>query len=109
MDRFEIIRDVDPFANMPRGDGFTYEIMGEKFKGWRIDETNLILDLSENSLNYLLTLKKKEVTIYNPKEPIPWQEYFEIIRVVDKTPYKDNRTRTKRVKVQFEGQKLIPF
>ena len=106
MDRFEIIKDVDPFANMPNGDGCTYEIMKGKYKGWQIDESNLILDMSENSFNFLLVLKEKKVHVINQDKRTT---YFGILRVLTKTYYTDKRTKNRRVKVQFEGQLLLPF
>jgi len=105
MDRFQIIKDIDPFIDMPHGDGCLYQIMGDKYKGWRVDCTTLILDMSENSLGYLLALKDKKLQVTCNKKI----EIFEILRIITKTGYIDKRTKSKRVKVQFEGQILIPF
>jgi hypothetical protein len=105
MDRFEIIKGVDPFADMPRGDGCTYEVTGEKCKGWRIDQDSLIIDISENALNFLMTLKEKRIKITCKGK----KENFEIIRLFAQNPYIDKRTKTKRVRAHFEGQLNLNF
>ena len=102
MDRFQILKDEDPFKDMPHGDGCKYEIMGEKYRGWRISETSLLIDMPENAMNYLLNLKEAIIELHFKQEEKV--KYFKVFRLVNKDPYIDKKTKVKRVKGQLEGE-----
>jgi len=102
MDRFKILKDVDPFADLPKGDACTYKFMGADHRGWRIDDDALIVDMGVNVLAYLEVLKKAAIEIHY-KDDIKI-EIFQIESIFKKTPFKDPRTKRDKVKVHFIGR-----
>jgi len=70
MDRFKILKGIDPFKKNPNGDGRKYHFSTYKFRGWLIEDPNIlegtcpypasiILEVPENFSRYITTLNKK--------------------------------------------------
>ena len=71
MDRFKILRDVDPFAKKAL-DSCKFNIMGVSYRGWRIENdptlecpygTSIILEVPENVLKFFMALKNITIEI----------------------------------------------
>jgi hypothetical protein len=63
MDRFKILKGVDPFANRPL-DPCKFNIMGVDYRGWRIDDTSIVIEMPDNPLKFLSTIKGLKIEIH---------------------------------------------
>ena len=101
MDRFKILKGVDPFANKSSGDTHIYKFMGIKFIGWKIDKNSLLLEMNENSLKYISALKNAEIEIGSMVDGK--KEIFQVERRIINTPYKESKRKGK-VNVHLVGK-----
>jgi hypothetical protein len=103
MDRYKILKGEDPFADIPHGDACTYNLMGVNYRGWRIDNTQLIVAINKNALKYLMALKNPQLKINFPSDShIVWQ-LFEIYALVSQDAYLDTKKRP-LIKAEFSGR-----
>jgi hypothetical protein len=74
MDRFKILKGMDPFAKNPQGDFRKYIISGVKYRGWLVDDgqslegtcpypASVVLKIPDNFLKFVTVLKKLEIEI----------------------------------------------
>ena len=91
MDRYQILKEIDPFADKPNGDSCKYMVMGAACKGWRINETSVIVEINPNSYKYLQATKKAQIEI-NFKDK---KEIFQIEKIITNSPYKASKQKGK--------------
>jgi hypothetical protein len=74
MDRFKILKGLDPFKKNPQGDGRKYIISGTEYHGWLINDdkaykgtppysASVVLKVPDNFLRFVMILKKLEIEI----------------------------------------------
>lgn len=74
MDRFKILKGLDPFAENPKGDARKYVISGTEYRGWLINDdkafkgtppysASVVIRVPDNFLKFVMVLKKVEIEI----------------------------------------------
>ena len=101
MDRFKILKEKDPFEDMPRGDTRKYKFMRMNHLGWEIDEHRIIVDMNKNAFSFLSSLKEIIFEI-STKDGSKIEE-FKVEKIFNKILHKNKKQET-RFKVHFEGK-----
>lgn len=106
MDRFKILKGIDPFAKTPGGDARKYIISGIKYRGWLINgdeaykgtppySASIVIKVPDNFLKFSMVLKKVEIEIQSKDK----------IAIFVGKPVKNSTydTKEKPSRVQFVG------
>ena len=92
MDRYQILKEIDPFADKPNGDSCKYTFMGMTYRGWRINETSLIIEMNPNPYKYLLATKKAKIEIISKDKET---EILQVEKIITNSPYKASKQKDK--------------
>ncbi len=104
MNRFKILRGkTDPFVDKPNGDDCKYKLLNNYFPGWKINDTEVMIDLPKSTLAYLSALKQVDIEINHPITKRK-TEFFRVDTVFNQNPYTNMKTGMKRVRVHFLGK-----